>query len=583
MPATEDNQGQFWPENKPTQLAVASGYGDIAGMEGYFDNNYYMPSGMDSLNRAFGIFPDKLIIPREFHAVIQMCYDFYQRGGIVATVVNRLTEMSMTSITNGQRKTTDEANEYFQAVLHRAPSRLNRFIHSAALEYFLSGMVLPRVDWKEVQGSDLSPSLKAGRTYVVPVVDMYPPNLVRVDWPGWGAKSYYLKIPEKDLRLIRGGGKIKNQQLKKKYRMWEEQYPSVIKAVKNGEREIKIDTDAILRKEVSYTPYPTPFLFNILEVLVHKQQLRRMDFSVAARIITAILLVQEGDKDFPITEETRGNLDALKQQIAWYSKHPEMMQRLFPLFSNHTTKLTWIQPDVEALLDQEKYQQVNEEIAEGLGFAKILVTGESRNAQASEVSTWAIQPMMEELREMILEWLSPVYEQAAELNGFRQVPQPIFTPIRLQDFIKTAAVFAAAFKEGNVSRTTRAQMMGLDFKTEVELMKDEKHYMEELDGEGEFPEMPYNVLTPPGMGGIGGGLGRPAGAPNKGGRPKGSQNVPVNKRNRGIKPSGQSPTSRVAAEYISDADIEVMSPEDVFDLVDRIATATGKKITVEDL
>ncbi len=572
--AKEEQQAMIWQDNKP-KLAVASGYGDIAGMEGYFNNNYYMPNGVDSVNRAFGIFPDKLIIPREYHAVIQMCYDFYQRGGIVTTVVNRLTEMAMTQIVNGQRKTTDEANIYFQSVLRRRPSRLNRFIHSAALEYFLSGMVLPRIEWKEVEGRDLNPKLKADRKYWVPVIDMYPPNLIRVDWAGWGEKKFYLKIPEKDVRTIRSGGKIKDQQLKARYQMWENEYPLVFEAVKNGEREILLDTDSILRKEVSFTQYPTPFLFNILEVLVHKQQLRRMDYSVAARIITAILLVQEGSDEFPITEETRGNLDALKQQIAWYSKHPEAMQRLFPLFSNHTTKMTWIQPDVQALLDQEKYRQVNEEISEGLGFAKILITGESRNAQASEVSTWAIQPMMEELREMVLEWLAPVYEEAAELNGFRQVPEPNFTPIRLQDFIKTAAVFAQAFKEGNISRTTRDQMMGIDFTSELENMKDERERMDELENVEKWPEMPYNIQVIPGAGSLGGGLGRPPGAP-KGGRPTGSQNVPVNNRNRGVKPAGQSPTSRVAAERI-------MDDEQFIEMIDQYAQATGKTVTIEDI
>ena len=150
-----------------SKLAVASGWGDITPPTA----NFYMPDGMDGINRKFGIFPDKLIIPREFHAVIDMCYDFYQRGGIVTTVVNRLTEMSMTTITNGQRKTTDEANEYFDTVLRRRPSRLNRFIHSAALEYFLSGLVLPRVEWQEMLGEELSPNLRAKKKYLVPVVD----------------------------------------------------------------------------------------------------------------------------------------------------------------------------------------------------------------------------------------------------------------------------------------------------------------------------------------------------------------------------------------------------------------------------
>lgn len=564
-------------EEKEMQLAQASGWGDIAGFPPP-PGNFYMPSAAQSWGAAAGILPEKLIVPRDYHSVIDMCYNFYQIGGTVTTVVNRLTEMAMTQIVNGQRKTTDEANAYFEAVLHRRPSRLNRFIHTAALEYFLSGMVLPRIEWEEVLGEDLSPDLKAGRKYMVPVCDLYPPKLVRVEWPGWGKKNYYLQIPEKDIKIMKNGGRNSSTN-RVVYEMWREQYPHVFNTVRSGQKEILIeDVDAILRKEVSFTQYPTPFLFNILENMVYRQQLRRMDFAVASRIITAILLVQEGSDEFPITQDTRGNLDELKAQIAWYSQHPEAMQRLFPLFTNHTTKLTWITPDVEALLNQSKYEQVNDEIAEGLGFAKILVTGESRNAQASEVSTWAIQPMMEELREMMLEWLTPVYEEAAELNGFRQTPKPSFTPIRLQDFIKTAAVFAQLFKEGNISRSTRAFMSGLNFEAELEQMKDEKELIEEVNEEGEFGELPYDITDPrkqPSP--IGGGQGRPAKAPNKGGRPTGSQNVPVNKRNRGIKPPGQTPTSRVKAE------VEPKSPEEVFQLLDAVATEMGVKITLEDV
>jgi hypothetical protein len=565
------------PTPEPRQLALASV--GIPGAVGNYPGNFYMPNGVDQINQRLGVFPDKLIIPREYHAVIDMCYDFYQRGGIVGTVVNRLTELAMTTIVNGQRRTTDEGNAYFQAILHRRPSRLNRYIHTMALEYFLSGMILPRIEWEEIPGNELSPDLVPSKTYMVPVADMYPPKLTLVTWIGWGKKEFRLKIPDRDIRMIKNqGGKIKEQQYK--YLLWKEQYPSMIQAVNKGENSIKLDSDAILRKEVSFTEYPTPFLFNILEALTFKQQLRRMDYATASRIINAILLVTEGDKDFPITEETRGNLDALKQQIAAYTNSASGTQRLFALFSNHTTKLSWIAPDVQAMLDQSKYQQVNEEIGEGLGLAKILITGESRNAQASEVSTWAIQPMMEELREMILEWLSPVYEEAARKNGFRKTPIPIFTPIRLQDFIKTAAVFAAAFKEGNVSRTTRDQMMGLNFETELELMKDEKELMAELTSDGEdFPEMPYNVLTPPGMGGIGGGLGRPAGSPNKGGRPTGTQNKPINKRNRGVSPKGE-PTSKLA-ETDFESELGLLPEEEFIELVNKVMEERGIYLTAE--
>jgi hypothetical protein len=205
------------------------------------------------------------------------------------------------------------------------------------------------------------------------------------------------------------------------------------------------------------------------------------------------------------------------------------------LFTNHTTELEWIIPDVSAMLDQDKYRQTNEELSEGLGLARVLITGEARGTgTSSEVSTWAIQPMLEELRSMLIEWTTELYEDLSTKNSFRNTAAPVFKPIKLQDMVKTAAVFGQIFTEGSLSRTTRTDMAGLDFETEVELMKDEKEIMAGLPA---FPAMPY---SPP-----------PPGTP--GGRPIGSQNVPINKRNTGTKPGGQKPVSRVKqAELIDD-------------------------------
>jgi hypothetical protein len=443
-------------EQNKLQLASAS---FMPGQQGSYGNFY---SGFDAMNQSQGLSPEKLIIPRDYNSVVRMSYDFYQRGGMASTVVNRLTELSITKVRNGQRKTSNEANEYFISVLHRNPSRMMRFIRTAALEYYLSGMILPRIDWVTVTGEEISPHLKSGKEYILPVFDLYPPLLVNVVWASWGKKEYYLKLPKEDIKLIRNkGSNVKEQQLK--YDMYLNYYPTFVQAIISGSDRVKIDVDPILRKEVSFNPYPTPYLYNVLEALVFKQGLRRMDFAVITRVVNAILLVQEGSDNYPLTTETEKNLETLKTQILARAGDPRLLERLFFLFSNHTTKLTWIMPDVQALLDQEKYRQANEEISEGLGFARILVTGESRNAGASELSTWAIQPMMEELREMLIEWIETVYEEASELNNFRNTPQPAFTPIKLQDFVKTAAVFAQAYREGNVSRTTRDEMIGLDF------------------------------------------------------------------------------------------------------------------------
>jgi hypothetical protein len=559
------------------KLAKASVYnGATSPFEGG-EGNFYFPSGaVDQQFQVMGLSPEKLIIPRNYHAVIKMCYDFYQRGGVVGTVINRLQEFSITKIRNGQdRKTTDECETYFNSVLVRNPSKMTRFLNNVALEYYLSGLVIPRVDYIDFKGRDISPDLKSNKTYKMPIFDWYPPLLTYIEWIGWGKRAFYSKVPSSDIKLIRNssGKEIKEQQLKLRLQMYETQFPMWVEDIRNGADKVQIPdpVNYIMRKETSYSPYPTPYLYNVLEPLTYKQQLRRMDFAVASRVINAILLVQEGDRDFPITEETRENLDELKVQILARANNPRLMERLFILFSNHTTKLTWIHPDVAAMLSQDKYTQVNEELSEGLGFPGILVAGVAgRSGTGAEVSTWALLPMMERLREELIDWVSSQYEIIGDMNGFRNIPVPEFTPPKLQDSVKTAAVFAQAFKEGNISRTTRDDMLGLNFNSEIELMKDE---LVDMKGLPAFPPMPYSPLPP------GGGLfGQPQSPNTKSinGRPTGTQNPPTSPRKTGTpKPSGQQPVSRLSAE--------IMEDEEVINLITRIAESTGIEITLEKL
>ena len=42
---------------------------------------FYLPYGYN--NAAVGLTPEKLVVPKEYHTVLQMCYDFYQRGGVI--------------------------------------------------------------------------------------------------------------------------------------------------------------------------------------------------------------------------------------------------------------------------------------------------------------------------------------------------------------------------------------------------------------------------------------------------------------------------------------------------------------------
>jgi len=71
------------------------------------------------------------------------------------------------------------------------------------------------------------------------------------------------------------------------------------------------------------------------------------------------------------------------------------------------------------------------------------------------------------------------------------------------------------------------------------------------------------------------------GQTGKPGRPQGSQNVPVNNRNSGVKPKGQKPLSKVKAA--ASANIELMPDEDVIELMTAVATSRGIKISPEEI
>jgi hypothetical protein len=129
--------------------------------------------------------------------------------------------------------------------------------------------------------------------------------------------------------------------------------------------------------------------------------------------------------------------------------------------------------------------------------------------------------------------------------------------------VKTAAVFQQLFAEGNISRTTRDDMAGLNFETETELMRDEQELAEGLPA---FAPTPYSP-PPPAMG-----------TPTGPGRPTGSQNVPVNRRNSGVKPKGQKPQSKIKAE-----DFQEVSDEEVIKMIDEVAKARGMYITIDDI
>jgi len=437
---------------------------------------------------------DNMEIPTDFHKLIKICRFFYKRDPVAGTVINKMVDCAITPITNRKSKCTDTEFYVYDAL----SDMLQAFFRNACLEYLLSGLVVPEYEWNRIRGSDLSQELGSRMRFKVPDnIWFRDPATIKVkNSPISNKKYYYVTISTELINFIRNDGKLKDGTYDKEaYDALVKNYPAFVKAIKElkGTKvEIRLeDIRPILSKTLAEDAYPIPYMSNALESLMHKRNLRKMDYSVAARVTSAIQLIRLGSDEFPCTDE--GDFDHIKSQMN-YRVETGRQERLFQLFGNHTLQIEWIFPNTEAMLNVEKYRSVDDDIISAFGFPRTLITGETLRSNVQGGSDFAaFSPIatMETIRDILIEWLKTMYKEIKEQNNFKSSPIPNFTPMRLYKLLDLSMIGESLYKEGNLSRQTRQEVVGFDFETEIERKEQETKLYKEK-GIPEAPEVPYS-------------------------------------------------------------------------------------------
>lgn len=218
-----------------------------------------------------------------------------------------------------------------------------------------------------------------------------------------------------------------------------------------------------------------------------------MDYSLAARVIEAIQLFKLGDKDFPVTEDDESQFDYIKQQMMWRNSNGRDVERVFQLFSNHTLNIEWIVPPVDALLNETKYKDVNQDIIFALGFPRILITGESERTGSSDPEFAMMSPLktMDNFRDKIIAVLGRIVNEVAMRNNLKSSPIVRFTPINLQAFRDYISALKDLYDSGNLSRKSYADYLGYSWDDEIGQREVEDTYMKD-HGIGEFAPQPFS-------------------------------------------------------------------------------------------
>ncbi len=433
---------------------------------------------------------------KEWKDVVASCRYFYKRDPFASTVINKVIDLSINDII--VRK--GEARKAILPILSAIRVDLLIYLRSVALEYLLSGLVVPEITFEEVGKVELHEmGIRRFEKLLLPT-DMWirdPASIIIKNPMIGGKKSYFVEVPKKLRFFIQSkgkypdGGKDKALYLEIKKAM-----PDFVKQVDAGEEEILLENPLVIQsRTVTSESYPIPYMFPAIESLKHKRNLRRMDYSIASRVITAIMLVRIGNDEYPLTEDNEDQLDTLKTKMKWReTSSSKDMERIFQLFGNHTLDISWVFPDTVTLLDDNKYKNVNQDISIALGFPKILVTGETERTQTSDAEIATISPLntMERIRESIFPIVDRIIDTIVVENKLGGNPDVQFKPINMMATSAFVEGLVELYNSGNLSRESYDAAFGFDLHEELDKRSVEKKMIAEL-GVDEFAPVPFSA------------------------------------------------------------------------------------------
>jgi len=471
-------------ENKEPKLANAQfTIWDMYYPQGYMRNlGVWSPEEYDKLDEN----------PKTYHKLVKQCKFYYKKDPIGGTIINKLVELGITELIFDKGKLSENEFRVFDGMR----KKIKKFIEACALEYLLSGLVVPEIKYTATPKTVLQRlGIKKYTTLALPnTMWLRDPATMKInssmvlDDP-----SYYVILPEELVFFIQNKGQYPdgNKDLDLYQKLLQE-YPEFVSLVIQGNKEVLLDNPLVIRRKVlSDSPYPIPYLAGAVEAMRHKRNLRRMDYSLASRVITAIQLFKLGNDEYPVTDQ--GEFDALEAQIKNRGMAGRDVERIFQLFANHTLEISWVLPPVDVLLDDTKYTAVNQDIFFSLGFPRILTTGETERSNSSQPELATMSPVktMENMQEDLLEIVENILDSIAELNDFRDKPTFRFASINLREFKDFAAAMKDLYDTANISRTSYAKLFGYNWDDEVTLRADEDKKMKELEV-GEFAPRPFS-------------------------------------------------------------------------------------------
>jgi hypothetical protein len=194
--------------------------------------------------------------------------------------------------------------------------------------------------------------------------------------------------------------------------------------------------------------------------------LREADLSTLDGITNYILKITVGNDQYPVT--TSAQLESVAELFNTPSKS-------FDVVYNHTLEVEKIvSPEIESILGQDKYTQVNEDITGGLAMSRAFIDGTGNlSAGGAAIVT---KTMIEEInysRQQVEYWIYNEYQQIAEAMGFDRFPKVRWDNTVLKDVILYMTTISNLVDRRMLSYETALEQLGFDYNNEYSNMEKE--------------------------------------------------------------------------------------------------------------
>ena len=147
----------------------------------------------------------------------------------------------------------------------------------------------------------------------------------------------------------------------------------------------------------------------------------------------------------------------------------------FDIVWNHTLDIEKITfPEIDNILGQGKFKQVNDDLSTAMGVTRALLDGEvSGNAKAIEMASKAFAEEINYARRCVTRWIEHEYEEVALAMGFSRYPKVRFDENTLKDEIMLMSVIQGMIDRRIISYETGMEKLGFDFANEYANMLQE--------------------------------------------------------------------------------------------------------------